>query len=125
MAQNDPKNRIGGLLFVKIDGRQVRVRGKFTFGTGVSKKEAVVGLDGVHGYKEMPQVAYLEGEISDTSETDILALQNLRDGTVTFEYGSGKAWALRNAWHAGDNVIDLEEGSAQVRFEALSAAKVA
>ena len=41
-------------------------RGTFTYHLGIPKREAVIGPDRVHGYKEMPQVAYIEGAITES-----------------------------------------------------------
>ena len=113
-------NRVAGTVYVKIDGKQVRVRGKWTLNPGEPKREAVVGGDGVHGYTEKPQACYLEGEITPTAELNIRELQNVREASVTVEWGAGKGHVLRGAWFAGDGTIDLEEGSMTVRFEAMS-----
>ena len=37
---------------------------------GLEDGEAIVGSDGIHGYKEVPQVGFIEGEITDRSDLD-------------------------------------------------------
>lgn len=46
--------RVGGVIFVKVDGGQLRAKGEFEYNLGVPKREAIVGMDGTHGYKEDP-----------------------------------------------------------------------
>jgi len=51
--------RVGGIIFLKVDGEGFQSKGNFTYNIGVPKKEAVVGADGVHGFKETPQSLFL------------------------------------------------------------------
>ena len=60
---NNP-NRRAGILFFKVDGAH-DAKGGFTYNLGGAKREAIVGSDAVHGYKETPRVAFIEGEITD------------------------------------------------------------
>ena len=77
--------RIGGILELKIDGNQYLAKGAFTYNLGKGKKEMVVGSDGVHGYKELPQVPFIEGAITDTDEISISDLRLLKDVTARSE----------------------------------------
>ena len=56
--------RIAGIAFLKLDGIQFSLRGALTVSPLDTEKEAITGQDGFHGYKEMPKVAFIEGEIS-------------------------------------------------------------
>ena len=116
-----PGNRRAGVLFLKIDGIQHDVMGNWTYNLGQPKREAIVGPDRVQGYKETPQVAYLEGEITDAGELDVAKLLNLTDTTTTLELANGKTIVHRNGWYAGDGNIGTENANIQIRIEALSA----
>ena len=117
-------NRLAGLLYVRIDGVQRNAQGSFTYNIGSPKREAIVGPDRVQGYKEMPQVPYIEGEITDQSDLDLAALHDITDGTITLELANGKNIVLRNAWFAADGTVGTEQANVQVRFEGLSAEEV-
>ncbi len=121
MADNP---RVGGIISVKVDGAQHRAKGSWTYNLGRPKREAVVGADVVHGYKETPQPAFIEGEITDRRGLDLAALLDTKNATVTLEAANGKVIVLRNAWFAGDGNVQTEEGNIQVRFEGLSADEV-
>ena len=112
--------RRAGLLYVAIDGMQYDARGNFTYNLGHNKREGIVGAGGIHGYKEMPQVPYVEGEITDSEDLDVGTLVNMSDATVTLEIANGKTVVLRNAWYAADGQIGTEEANIQVRFESRS-----
>lgn len=116
--------RVGGIIFVKVDGQQFRAKGEFEYNLGIGKKEAVVGSDGVHGYKEDPQVGFIQGAITDESTLDVKALQSISDATVTLELGNGKVIVLKNAWYAEEGTIKTGEGEIPVRFEGLDADEI-
>ena len=117
-------NRRAGVLYLRIDGVQYDARGSYTYSLGPPKREAIVGADGVHGYREMPQVPYVEGEITDARDLDVAALQGLTESTLTLELASGKSVVLRDAWYAADGTVTTEQGAVQVRFEGLSAEEI-
>jgi hypothetical protein len=110
--------RRAGKIFLTVNGEILDAKGNFTYNLGASKREAVVGSDRVHGYKEMPQVAFIEGETTDRSTLDLAALLNTELATVTLELANGKVIVLRNAWYAADGTGNTEEANVQLRFEA-------
>jgi hypothetical protein len=116
--------RRGGLLSFQVNGELYDAKGNFTVNTGRPKREPVIGADGVHGYKETHQVAFIEGEITDRSDLDINKLVTMTDATVTLETGVGKVYSLRSAWFAGEGSLETEEGNIKVRFEGLSCDEV-
>ena len=117
-------NRRSGLLFVKVDGVQRDAKGEFTYRLGKAKRDAIVGPDQVHGYKEMPQVPFIEGEITDATDLDLAAFQDITDATITLDLANGKTIVLRNAWYAADGDVSTEEANVQVRFEGLAADEI-
>lgn len=117
--------RIGGVLFVKINGVQFRAKStSWTYNITKLKKEGVVGVDGTHGYKELPVLNFIEGVITDDPNLDIQALQSISDSTVTLELANQKVIVLRNAWFAGDVDQTTEEGEVPFRLEGLSGEEV-
>ena len=119
-----PVNRIGGTAYLRINGVQRKMVGNWTYNIGNSKREAVIGPDGVHGYKEMPQAPFAEGEITDQSDLDLADFQGLEDVTLTLELANGKTVVINNAWYASDGNASTEEGKIPVRFEGLSGEEV-
>ena len=118
------QTRVAGIIALKVDGTPYLAKGNFTYNLGKPKRDAIVGADTTHGYKETPQVAFIEGEITDRSDISLESLVTLKDVTVTLELGNGKVIALRNAWYAGEGTFNTEEGNGQVRFEGLSAEEI-
>ena len=75
----------------------------------------------VAGYKEVGQVPFIEGEITDQRDLVLADLVNLENTTVTLELASGKVFSLNSAWFAADGNAQTENANIQVRFEGLEA----
>lgn len=110
--------RRAGICFFKIDGEIFDAKGNFTYNIGMPKREAIVGADAVHGYKETPQAPFIEGEITDRGNLDLQKLLAMDGGTATLELANGKIIVLREAWYAGDGNVQTEDGNIQLRIEA-------
>ena len=119
------ERRIGGTIFLNINGEGFNAKGEFTYNIGAPKREGIVGADQMHGYKEMPQVPYIEGAITDTSELNLESLLKLKDATITLRLANGKTIVLREAWYAGDGNVTTEEGEIECRFEGMRGEEVA
>ncbi|XFB06347.1 phage tail tube protein [Azotobacter salinestris] len=116
--------RLGGTISIKVDGEIYNAVGNFTYNLGQPLRAGLVGPDGVHGYSEMPQIPFIEGEIRDRREISLETLQNLTDATVTLELANGKVVVLRNAWYASEGTFNTEEGNGAFRFEGLSGEEI-
>jgi hypothetical protein len=119
-------DRISGVCFLKVDAEQIPLKGSFSYGLGAPTREGLVGPDAIHGFKEMPTVPFIEGQIVNTKDIDLVALSKIVDATLTLELANGKVVALRNSWITNADGLkgDTEEGSVEVRFEGLSAEEV-
>lgn len=109
--------RKGGLIQLQVDGVVYDAKGDFTYNAGRPKRETIVGADRVHGFKETPQAAHIEGAITDSVDLDLDTLTRLRDVTVTLTTANGKVFVLRNAFYSADGDVTTGEGEIQVRFE--------
>lgn len=109
--------RRAGLIQVQVNGVMQDAKGEFSYNLGRPKREAVVGADSVHGFRESPQVAFIEGAITDRQTLDLNALVTLEGATVTLVLSNNKTIFLRDAWFAGDGTATTSEGEIAVRFE--------
>jgi hypothetical protein len=116
--------RRAGLIQVQVNGEIVDAKGSWSYGLGRPKREAVIGADGVHGFKEMPQVCYIEGAITDRGSLDVAALVSGRDLTITLSLSNGKVIVLRDAWFAGDGTASTEESEIPVRWEGANGEEI-
>lgn len=116
--------RRAGLIQLQISGEIQDAKGSFSYNLGRPKRETLVGSDGVHGFKETPQVAFVEGAITDRGNLDVAALATGRDLTVTLSLGNGKVIVLRDAWFAGEGTASSEEAEIPVRWEGANAEEI-
>ena len=116
--------RRGGLIQVQANGEIFDAKGSWSYNLGRPKREPIIGADGVHGYTEKPQVAYIEGEITDRGSLDLNALVTLTEATVTLQLANGKVVVLRDGWYAGDGKVGAEEANIEVRFEGKGAEEI-
>lgn len=109
--------RRAGFIQLQTNGEIQDAKGNFTYNPGAPKREAIVGADRIHGYKETPQVGSIEGAITDRGNLDIKALFTGKNITVTLQLANGKMFVLNEAWFAGDGNVSTEEAEIEVRWE--------
>lgn len=117
--------RLAGIIYLKVDGVQYPAKGAFTYNLGRPKRDGIVGAESVHGYGEVPQIPFIEGEVTDMPDAKLTDLLDKVDGTVTLELANGKTIVLHEAWFAGEGTVSTEAANVAVRFEGVSATEVA
>lgn len=117
-------NRVGGIIEIKVDGVLYAAKGSWTYNLGANKREAVLGADVVHGYKESVQAPKLEGAITDRGDLDVKTILNLKSATATLKLANDKIIVFKDAWYSGDGNITTEEGEIEFKMEALNAEEI-
>lgn len=117
-------DRIGGVIRIKADGVQYNAKGEFSYRVNPVKREMVVGADNVHGFKEDPQVPYIEGAITDRSSISLEEIQAIVDATITLDLANGKVIVLREACYASEGVVSTGEGEIEARFEGIEGEEI-
>jgi hypothetical protein len=110
--------RIAGVAFLQRDGVAYALRGSLKIMPLDRTKEGIAGADGVHGYREVPVVPFIEAQVTAASFA-VKGLQGVTDSTIRAETADGKVYLLSNAWFAGAAEYEAQEGSVTVRFEGL------
>lgn len=117
--------RVGGVIFIKADGVQFDAKGQWEYNLGAVKRDAVIGPDGVHGFKGLPQEPYISGEITDNADLDLANdLLNIEDATITLELYNGKVVVLQSAFFSGEGTVQTDEGNIAVRFTGVEASEI-
>lgn len=109
-------SRKGGIIYLKLNGVQRDATGVFTAHPGTPKREMVVGADSVHGYTEVPQPAYIDGEITKDSGFTIAELNNFM-GNVMLQLGDGTVLLLRDGVSTSEGTYMTEKGNIKFRVE--------
>ena len=117
-------NLIAGILEFKVNGEIQNAKGNFTYNLGKHKRDAIIGPDRTHGFKALPQVAFIEGEITDRSDLNVEQFLNITNATLTLGLANGKVIVLKEAWFASEGNVQTEEANIAVRFEGISAEEV-
>lgn len=109
--------RRGGIISLNVNGVVYDAKGNFTYNLGAPLRETILGADRPHGYKETPQVAFIEGEITDSKELKLKDLVNLTKATATLSLANGKTVVLGGGYYAGEGTGNTEEGNIPFRLE--------
>ncbi len=116
--------RRAGLIQVQVNGEIHDAKGTWTYNLGRPKRDAIIGADGIHGFKEIPQVAFIEGEVTDRGDLDVAALATIENATITLTLASGKVVVLREAWFSSEGNVSTDEANIAVRFEGAGAEEI-
>lgn len=118
-------SRIAGTIEGTLNGNLLQLMGDWTYNLGVPKKTMLVNANNrVAGYKEEPQVPFVEGEIRDASDFDLKNFLKTEKATLTLKLANGKIIVLRDACYAGDGNVGTSEANITVRFEGVSAEEI-
>ncbi len=108
---------IAGVVYVRIDGTTVSVRGNVKCSMASESRESIAGVDGVHGHKVIPAVPFIELDVSDGDEADWTVLAAAKGVEIQAELTSGKVAVLSEAVQVNQLEVDGVEGQATLRFE--------
>lgn len=109
--------RRAGLIQIQVNGESFDAKGAFSYNLGRPLREAIVGSDGIHGFKETPQPGMIEGAITDRGNLDLNTLVTGEKLTVTLTLSNGKVIVLGEAWWAGEGTVSTEESEIPVRWQ--------
>ena len=116
--------RRGGVSQVQVGGVLIDAKGVFTYGLGTEKRDPIVGADGMHGYKAMPQSPFIEGAITDRAGLEMTAFMLIENASVTLTRATGQVGVLRDAFQTGEGSVTTEEGEAAIRFDGSSCEEI-
>ncbi len=121
--------RRAGIIQLTINGERHDAKGNFTYNLGRPVRESIVGSDAIHGFMEKPQVAFIEGEVTDRGDLSLDALISSENVTVVLQLaigpnGPAKAIVLEAAAFIGEGSGNSEEGNIAVRFESDSGEEI-
>lgn len=112
--------RIAGIAFLKVEGRQYALRGSFVVSPSPNERAGIAGQDGVHGYIEAPRIPFIAGNVSTTSDLSVEELDAMTDVTVTAELANGKNYVGERCWTKSAHEIDTAQGMVAIRWESYN-----
>lgn len=113
-------NRLAGTANLTVDGVPFLVVGEFEYNPSSMKRESLSGMDGVHGFKETPNVPHIGGSIRDGADVSLATLNAMDNVTVVVTLANGKIIVGRNMWTVEDQTSKAADGTIEIRWEGPS-----
>ena len=117
--------RFAGVAFVKVDGQQIPLQGNLTVSPNTLEREMIAGQDGIHGFREMPRVPWIQLDLSTLPEVELEALELQTNVTVVAQLANNKQYSLGQATCRGGIEVNARDGRATVRWEGVSCEEMA
>ena len=112
--------QITGKAIIKVDGNEWRTTDDCKLHPGGVEREAKVGGGKVHGCSEKTKAPEMDASIYHTKDTDLTAINAIKNATVIFESDTGDRYLLRNAWVGSQEALDSGNGTVSVKMSAES-----
>jgi hypothetical protein len=117
--------KVAGTAYFKLDGVQYALQGSMTINFSEVQREAMVGADGVHGFKETPQAPSIAVTLTRTPECSLETLRRVTDSTITAECSDGRTYVLTEAFQSGELSYAVIEGTLPVTFHGRTCREIA
>lgn len=105
--------QVTGVVEIKVDGQVLLSNEAASLTFGGFTRTPIIG-NRFHGFSKKPVNAEIECTISHRADTDVIALSNLENATVTFETDTGKTYLVSNAFTM--DVMKLTGGQGELTF---------
>lgn len=107
--------RIAGIIALSVDGVTQRTEGEFTYNLGTPLREALVGNQGLDGYKETPQAAFIKGNVRVTKGFDLRAFMEKTGVDAQLTLSTGEVIVFTDGFVAGEGTGSTD--TATIAFE--------
>lgn len=108
---------LAGTAQVTVDGATYMLEGSAKYSVSTVKREALVGKDGFHGWKETPVTGSISMSIRDAGNLTVANFNAMRNSTVTLQLANGKTIVGRNMGTTDAQEVDTEDAKFDVKFE--------
>lgn len=111
--------KIAGICYIKADAEQFEVAGGVECPLLSVKREPVMALGGVSGYKETATKPFVKLTANVAKDFPLEKLQEATDMTITAELANGKVYTLSGAWLDGEPTLKGDDGTADLEFAGI------
>lgn len=108
---------IAGSAQVTVDGETYQLEGSLKYSPSKVKREAMIGKDGFHGWKETPVTGWISMSLRDAGNLTVAAFNAMRNSTVVAQLANGKTIVGRNMGTTDAQEVDTEDAKFEVKFE--------
>jgi hypothetical protein len=113
-------SKVAGTCTFTVNGVLYALRGNMNIAIGNVHRESITGLDGYHGFKEVPEAGMIECDVTDMGNTDYNVLEQLTNVTVTVKLINNNVATLNNATQMNHLSLNAEDGKLTLKFEGPS-----
>lgn len=111
--------RLGGVCYLKIDGKTITVKGDGEAPLSHVKRESLVGTSGVAGFSETPVAPYIKVTAYKDASIVISTLAKGTSMTAQMEFADGSVYVLTDAFLAGDPPAVKDSGEISIELNGL------
>jgi Phage tail tube protein len=108
---------LAGTASVTIDGLPYMMQGDLLWSPSTIERETLVGMDGIHGFKETPRACFMEFTLRDADNIIVGAFDGLVNSTVVAQLANGKLVIGRNMWTVEHREVNSVEATFKARLE--------
>src|SRR5690348_7330148 len=94
----DHSRRLAGLAWLSCDGMAYPVVSDPNWRVAQVTRETLVGMDGVHGYRESIVPGFIEATIRDAADMSVASFNSMTSSTVTLRLANGKQVTGTSMW---------------------------
>jgi hypothetical protein len=113
----DISNRMAGMAYLHVDGKNYLLSGDLSYNVSRVSRESLLGMDGVHGFKETPHAGFISATLRDAGGLTVADFNQMTNVTVTVELSNGKTVVGRNMWTVETQETKAAEGTFEVKWE--------
>lgn len=110
-------NLIAGTAQVTVDGTTYQLEGGLKYSPSTVKREALMGMDGFHGWKETPVPGSITMSIRDAGDLTVSSFNAMTNSTIVATLANGKVVTGRNMGATDVQEVDAAEAKFEVKFE--------
>ena len=111
--------RVAGTAYIKVDGEQLELSGKFECPMTTKNRSPVMSTTGVAGYKEEHRAPFVKATVVIPPGFPREKLDESTDMTITAELANGQVYTLSGAFVVGEPSYSSDEGTAEYEFNGV------
>lgn len=111
---------LAGTASVTIDGTTYMLEGDMKYMPSTVKRESLVGMDGLHGFKETPVPGSISMSLRDSGGLTVGDFNRMTNQTVVVTLANGKLVTGKGMYTVETQEVDAGDAKFEVKFEGPS-----
>lgn len=113
-------NKLAGTASIAVGGVTYLLAGDLSYICSTVERESLVGMDSVHGFKEMPHVGQIKGTLRSAQNIQTADFNAMTAVNISLQLANGKNIVGSNMWCTGVQEVKAADGTFEVTFEGNS-----